>query len=239
MPFPDSDPPLLVLENVSRSFRGPQGEFHAVRDVSLALRAGEVAAITGRSGSGKSTLLNLIAGLDTPTAGRLALDGTDLRALDDAGLTRLRRDRIGLVFQFFNLLSTLTVRENVVLPGRLAGRAGKELNAEADALLGAMGLQHRADATPETLSGGEMQRCAVARALIHRPRLLLADEPTGNLDSSSAEQVLELMLTLPRERGTAVLIVTHSDEVAARADRRFVMSDGALSEGDTVRIQGK
>ena len=227
-PEDSSTNPLLELEGVSRSFQGPNGPFHAVREVSLRLAPGESIAITGRSGSGKSTLLNLIAGLDTPTAGALRLDGVDLRALDDAGLTRLRRDRIGLVFQFFNLLSTLTVRENVVLPGRLAGRPDRALRAEADALLTAMDLLHRADATPETLSGGEMQRCAVARALIHRPRLLLADEPTGNLDTRSAEQVLDLMLTLPRERGTAVLIVTHSEEVAARADRRFTMSDGRL-----------
>ncbi|MBW3624769.1 MAG: ABC transporter ATP-binding protein [Armatimonadetes bacterium] len=220
--------PLLLLEGVSRSFQGPQGPFHAVRDVRLALSPGECVAITGRSGSGKSTLLNLIAGLDAPTSGRLLLDGIDLGALNDAGLTRLRREKIGLVFQFFNLLSTLTVRENVVLPGRLAGRNERELKSDANALLQAMDLSPRADATPETLSGGEMQRCAVARALIHRPRLLLADEPTGNLDTRSAEQVLDLMLTLPRERGTAVLIVTHSAEVAARADRQLVMRDGVL-----------
>jgi putative ABC transport system ATP-binding protein len=224
--------PLLLLDNVSRSFQGPNGPFHAVRDVSLTLAPGECVAITGRSGSGKSTLLNLIAGLDAPTGGRMELDGIDLRRLDDAGLTRLRREKIGLVFQFFNLLSTLTVRENVVLPGRLAGRPPKELRADADALLGAMDLLPRADSTPETLSRAEMQRCAVARALIHRPRLLLADEPTGNLDTRSAKQVLDLLLTRPRERGAAVLIVTHSEEVAGRADRRLTMSDGILAAGD-------
>ena len=229
---PASSAPVLDLHGVSRSFAGPNGPVYAVREVSFTLRAGEYAAVTGRSGSGKSTLLNLIAGLDTPTAGRLLLDGQDLRALEDAGLTRLRREKIGLVFQFFNLLSTLTVRENVMLPGRLARRPERELRADADALLGAMDLLHRADSTPETLSGGEMQRCAVARALVHRPRILLADEPTGNLDSRSAEQVLDLLLSLPRERSASLLLVTHSAEIAARADRRFVMRDGALEESD-------
>jgi putative ABC transport system ATP-binding protein len=224
--------PLLRLQNVSRSFEGPNGPVYAVRDVSMTLAAGECVAITGRSGSGKSTLLNLIAGLDVPTAGTLLLDGRDMRALDDAGLTRLRREKIGLVFQFFNLLSTLSVRENVMLPGRLARRPEQAIRADADALLSAMDLSHRADATPETLSGGEMQRCAVARAPIHRPRLLLADEPTGNLDTRSAEAVLDLMLRLPRERGAALLLVTHSAEVAALADRRLVMSDGILEGGE-------
>jgi putative ABC transport system ATP-binding protein len=224
-----SPDPLLLLENVSRSYDGPNGSFFAVQDVSLSILSGECIAITGRSGSGKSTLLNLIAGLDVPTRGRLLLDGVDMRALDDAGLTRLRREKIGMVFQFFNLLSTLTVRENVMLPGRLARRPLRELEAAADELLAAMDLAHRAKSTPETLSGGEMQRCAVARALIHRPRLLLADEPTGNLDSRSAEQVMELLLRLPRERGTSLLLVTHGEEIASRADRRLVMRDGRLS----------
>jgi len=225
--------PLLLLENVSRSYEGPNGLFHAVKNVSLALQAGEYVAITGRSGSGKSTLLNLIAGLDTPTGGRLLLDNTDLRTMNDAELTRIRRDKIGLVFQFFNLLSTLSVRENVMLPGRLARRNEHELRKRADFLLETMDLTHRADATPETLSGGEMQRCAVARALILNPRLLLADEPTGNLDTRSAEQVLKLMISLPREMGTSLLLVTHSPEVAALADRQLHMTDGEL------RVEGR
>jgi putative ABC transport system ATP-binding protein len=216
------------LENVSRCFDGPNGSIYAVRDVSFSLQEGESLAITGRSGSGKSTLLNLIAGLDVPTEGRIALDGQDLSRLNDDGWTRVRREKIGLVFQFFNLLSTLTVRENVILPGRLARREDRRLREDADALLSAMDLLHRADATPETLSGGEMQRCAVARALIHRPRLLLADEPTGNLDTRSAEQVLSLLMQLPRERGTALILVTHSEETAKRVDRRVTMEDGFL-----------
>jgi len=221
---------LLILDRVSRAFEGPHGAVYAVRDVSMAVCPGEFVAVTGPSGSGKSTLLNLIAGLDTSTGGRILLDGEDLGRLDDSGLTRIRRDTIGLVFQFFNLLSTLTVRENIMLPGRLSRRPERELRKDADDLLRAIDLDHRADATPETLSGGEMQRCAVARALIHRPRLLLADEPTGNLDSRSAEQVLSLMLRLPRARGAALLLVTHSAEIASRADRRFAMRDGALYE---------
>src|SRR5205823_12633106 len=182
----------------------------------------------GRSGSGKSTLLNLIAGIDRPTGGQVWVGDQDLAALDDDALTRLRRERLGIVFQFFNLLTTLDVRENVALPLLLEGVKEREAFARADELLEAVGLTARARSRPATLSGGEMQRAAIARALIHRPALLLADEPTGNLDSRSAAIVLELIARLAAEAGAAVILVTHSAEAAARAERVLEMHDGQL-----------
>ncbi|HEY3284499.1 MAG TPA: ABC transporter ATP-binding protein [Armatimonadota bacterium] len=239
--MPNLQPPrarsVLSLDDVSRSFEGPEGPIQVVSGVSFELPRGATVAITGRSGSGKSTLLNLCAGLDSPTSGRLLVEGEDLDTMGDAQLTLLRRHKVGLVFQFFNLLSTLTLRENVMLPGRLAGRPIAELRREANELLDLMELSHRASSTPEVLSGGEMQRCAVARALIHRPALVLADEPTGNLDSHSAARVLDLLVALPAERGAALLLVTHSPEVAARADRHLRMSDGEISEEDAVAFR--
>jgi len=216
------------LVNLCKSYPAGDQSVHAVNHVSLEASPGERLAIIGRSGSGKSTLLNLIGGLETPTAGEICIAGTNLGALSDDDLTRFRREHIGVVFQFFNLLPTLTVRENVALPGRLAGMPRPDAFARADALLAAVEMTPRADARPHTLSGGERQRTALARALLHEPDLLLADEPTGNLDTRAANQVLELIYGLAAERGATILLVTHSREAAERAGRILEMHDGRL-----------
>jgi putative ABC transport system ATP-binding protein len=197
----------------------------ALRDVSLAVAAGEFVAITGRSGCGKSTLLHLLGGMDLPTSGEIALLGQVTSALDDDALTALRRRAVGFVFQAFHLLPTLTVRENIELPLVLARRPPGARAAEWAA---AVELGPKLDRYPGELSGGEQQRVALARALIHEPALILADEPTGNLDSHSAALVLELLARLSRDRRTAVVMATHSAEAAALADRVVQLADGAL-----------
>jgi putative ABC transport system ATP-binding protein len=229
---------MLQLIDVSKVY---EGGVTAVDHVSLEVPARQFVAVMGRSGSGKSTLLNLIAGIDRPTSGEIRVEERNIAMLDDDALTRLRRERLGIVFQFFNLLTTLDLRENVALPLLLAGE--REAFQRADAMIEAVGLQARARSRPATLSGGEMQRAAIARALVHRPALLLADEPTGNLDSRSAAAVLELMRQLSAEVGTAVLLVTHSAEAAASADQVLEMSDGRLlpdpgqqHRGDAERV---
>lgn len=222
---------MIEVDRVSKVYRTEAGEVFAVRDASLRVGAGEFLAVTGRSGSGKSTLLNLMAGLDTPTSGAIRLEGQDLARMPDGRLTRLRRDRIGVIFQFYNLLPTLTVRENVLLPARLAGRVPPDVRERAEALLDAVELRARADHRPHELSGGEMQRAAVARALIHRPAVVLADEPTGNLDSRAAAAVLDLLVRLCRQEQAAVVMVTHSLEAATLADRHVSMKDGELLVG--------
>jgi putative ABC transport system ATP-binding protein len=228
---------MLRLLNVSKQY---EGDVTAVDRVSLEVGEREFVAIMGRSGSGKSTLLNLIAGIDRPDEGQIWIGDRELTALDDDALTRLRRDRLGIVFQFFNLLTTLDVRENVALPLLLERVAEREAFARSDALIEAVGLTARARSRPATLSGGEMQRAAIARALIHRPALLLADEPTGNLDSRSAAAVLELIRRLSAEAGAAVILVTHSAEAAAVADRVLEMSDGRfVAEGGERRAEGR
>jgi putative ABC transport system ATP-binding protein len=185
-------------------------------------------AIVGPSGSGKSTLLNLLGGLDRPDVGEIVIDGARLSTLDDKALTRLRRDKIGLVFQFFNLLPLLNARENVALPLLLAGAPREQAEQRADELLGLVGLGGRKDHTPDQMSGGEMQRVAVARALSSRPVILLADEPTGNLDSSGGAAVLELLKSAPREQGCALIMVTHDPKAASTADRIVEFKDGKL-----------
>ncbi len=194
--------------------------------VTLEVTAGEVVAVTGPSGSGKSTLLGLIAGLDRPTAGSIALDGVEITRLPEDALARLRRDRIGFVFQAYHLIPTLTALENVAVPLELAGRI--DALQRADALLGAVGLGERAHHYPAQLSGGEQQRVALARAVALRPRLLLADEPTGNLDSSTGAGVVDLLLALNREQGSTLLLVTHDPALAGRAERVVALRDGRI-----------
>jgi putative ABC transport system ATP-binding protein len=195
----------------------------------LNIAAGEYVAIMGESGAGKSTLLNLIAGLDTPDSGRILLDGTDVATLDDAARTQLRRARLGFVFQAFHLLPHLTVERNVALPLALNGVTGREAQLRVDEMLAAVGLSGRGRSVPSELSGGEMQRVAVARALVHKPSLALADEPTGNLDADSAAEVLELLRAqLKRDRAAGIL-VTHSSIAAATTDRLYTLTvNGAL-----------
>ena len=227
--MPPNEPVALELDRVSRSFGTKAGgQRRVLRDVSLGVAAGEVVAIVGRSGSGKSTLLHIAAGVDLPTAGTVRVCGRDLGALTDRERTLLRRDRIGLVFQFFHLLPHLSLRDNVALPDLIAGEPPPRWRARAAELLARVGLAERAGEPVEKLSGGEMQRVAVCRALLRRPALLLADEPTGNLDDAGGALVMELMLRLAREEGSAVVIVTHSREIAAQAGRLLRLHDGAL-----------
>ena len=225
--------PALRFDGVVKAFPSGTGTVRALDGLTLDVWPGGFTAIVGRSGSGKSTLLNLAAGIDTPTSGEVLVDGQPLSRLDDDSLTRLRRDRVGVVYQFFHLLPTLDVRENVALPLLLAGRGEREALAAADARLAEVDLVARAGARPHTLSGGELQRASVARALVHEPALVLADEPTGNLDSRSATQVVELLASLVRRHGATLLMVTLSRDAAAAADRVVTLSDGRVV-GDTL-----
>jgi putative ABC transport system ATP-binding protein len=222
-------PPLLKICGLAKSYAGAAGR-QVLRNISLDIAPGEYIAIMGESGAGKSTLLNLIAGLDTPDAGTIELCGAELAALDDAARTLLRRRAMGFVFQAFHLLPHLTVAQNVALPLALNGFAQKEANARVQRLLQAVGLVERAASRPRELSGGEQQRVAVARALAHGPQLLLADEPTGNLDAESASQVLRLLREQVKAGGGAGILVTHSAAAAATADRACVLSADGLRE---------
>jgi len=221
-------PPALRLRGIERSFR-EGGEIRSVlRGLNLDVPAGEFVALLGPSGSGKSTLLNLIAGIDVPDAGLVEVDGVGVHTLSERQRTLLRRDRMGFIFQFFNLIPTLTVEENLLLSLELAGLASAEGVARARMLLAEVGLAGREHSWPDRLSGGEMQRVALARAVVHRPALVLADEPTGNLDRRTGERVLDLLVSLVRESGTTLIMVTHSEGAAARADRVFELVDGHL-----------
>jgi len=220
---------MLVLDKLAKTYAGARSR-SVLRDVDLALAAGEYIAVMGESGIGKSTLLNLIAGLDTPDAGRIRLDGIDLGGLDDDALTRLRRERMGFVFQAFHVLPYLSLAQNVALPLILNRVAEREAAARAGAMLAAVGLQGREAGMPRELSGGELQRVAIARALVHQPQLLLADEPTGNLDPDSATQVLALLREQVKTRDAACILVTHSQAAAATADRVVILTAQGLRE---------
>jgi putative ABC transport system ATP-binding protein len=218
----------VELRGVSRIYREGEGERIVLRGVDLAIGRGEFAVLVGRSGSGKSTLLNLVSGIDAPTAGEVLIEGTAITRLGERERTLFRRRHIGFIFQFFNLVPTLTVAENLQLPLALIGRDAMAARARVQELLGQVALTDRASSFPDRLSGGEQQRVAVARALAHDPRLVLADEPTGNLDTESAERVLLLLTSLSRARGTTVIVVTHSTEVARLADRVVTLKDGGV-----------
>ncbi len=222
--------PLVELRGLSKSYR--EGEqVHPVLDgIDAAFGRGELVVVMGKSGSGKSTLLNLLAGIDLPTAGEVAIAGVSIGDLGERERTLFRRRRIGFVFQFFNLLPTLTVEENLLLPAELVGLAVREARGRAAELLAAVGLSDRGSSFPELLSGGERQRVAIARALIHDPELLLADEPTGNLDLETGLEVLGLLDRLTRQAGKTMVMATHSREVVGVADRVFKIEGGRLVE---------
>jgi ABC-type lipoprotein export system ATPase subunit len=220
--------PTLSFRRVSKFYPGDGGGRFALRDVSFEVPQGRAVAITGRSGSGKSTLLHLAAGIDVPTEGSISLLGRDLAALSERERTLQRRDQVGLIFQFFYLLPHLTVRENVALPEMIAGGRRSDFEPRVLELLGRVGLADRAEDNVQKLSGGEMQRVAICRALLRRPRLLLADEPTGNLDDDSGREVIDLLLELTAESRATLLLVTHSLELAALADQAWRLHSGVL-----------
>ena len=226
---------MIRLEGVSKGYLEAGRTRRVLRAVDLEVARGGFVCVTGRSGSGKSTLLNVISGIDTPDAGRVIVDGVDLAALAERERTLHRRRHMGFVFQFFNLVPTLSVIENVRMPLDLNGRQDR---GAAAGWLERVGLAERARSFPDTLSGGEQQRVAIARALAHDPALLLADEPTGNLDAHTGERVLTLLTELCRERGTTLLVVSHSEEVVRRADRVLVLDDGQLTAPDGVPPDG-
>jgi putative ABC transport system ATP-binding protein len=217
---------VIQLRGVSKTVPSGTGQLTILHPLDLAIAAGRVAAITGASGSGKSTLLGLIAGLDAPSSGEILIDGVDITRLDEDALARLRGSRIGFVFQFFHLLPSLTAFENVLVPIEIAG--GANAAARADALLAEVGLTDRRHHYPAQLSGGEQQRVAIARALANDPPLLLADEPTGNLDSTTGRHVIDLLLQIHRARNTTLVLVTHDPEVAAIADQTIALRDGRV-----------
>jgi len=219
---------VVRLDHVSKEYVRGRATVPALRDVSLEVPPGRFCALTGPSGCGKSTLLNLVAGLDLPTAGEICLAGRSTRGFTDADWTRARRELIGMVFQAFHLIPGLTAAENVALPLLLRGEAGHRVRKRVEECLDLVGLRHRARHRPGELSGGEQQRIAIARALAPGPRLILADEPTGNLDSKNGEEVVALLRSLPERSGQTVLLATHSETAAARADCRFAMKDGRL-----------
>ncbi len=216
--------PAVHVENVRRVY----GAVTALDSVSFTLAEGEFAAITGPSGCGKSTLLNLLGGLDTPTSGHIVAGGVPLHEAGEAELTAYRRHTLGIVFQFFNLLPAMTVAENVELPLLLRGDTPRTTRARVDEMLALVGMDHRREHFPNQLSGGEMQRVAIARALAGRPRILLADEPTGNLDSGNAARVCETLAKIASQKIATMIIVTHSDAVAQLAPRRIHMLDGKI-----------
>ncbi|MBK9315852.1 MAG: ABC transporter ATP-binding protein [Acidobacteria bacterium] len=221
---------VLSVENVRKIYNGGETPVEAVRGVSLDMPAGDFVALMGPSGCGKSTLLHLCGAMDRPTSGRVLIDHIDISQLNDDRLTAFRRRQIGFVFQFFNLLPTLTVIENISLPLSLDGKNADAAEDSARNLAERVGLSHRLGHYPQQLSGGEMQRAAIARAAVHKPALLITDEPTGNLDSENGALVLRLLCELNQELGITILMATHSEETATRAKRIVRMRDGRVSK---------
>jgi putative ABC transport system ATP-binding protein len=231
----DPPTPLITLRGVTKTYREGGAERLVLRSVDATICRGELCVLIGRSGSGKSTLLNLIGGIDVPTAGDIAVDGLSLARAGEASRTLFRRRHVGFVFQFFNLIPTLTVEENLRLPLELNGQRGDDATARVRSLLAEVGLAERGPAFPEELSGGEQQRVAVARALVHEPSLVLADEPTGNLDLETGRQVIDLLDRLTRRAGRTMVMATHSPEVVGLADRIFRLQNGRLVDAPVAR----
>ena len=221
---------FITIRNLRKSYTEGDDQRTIFADLTLDIARGAFVALLGQSGSGKSTLLNLLGGIDLPDAGQIRIDGRTLTDLGEVERTRFRRRHVGFVFQFHNLIPTLTVQENLLLPLELNGLATPEQQDRALALLDNVGLGNRRHSFPERLSGGEQQRLAIARALVHGPALLLADEPTGNLDATTGERILELLLKLHRQEAVTIVMVAHSREVAARADRALYLELGHVQE---------
>ena len=219
---------VLSAHHVSRTYHAGEAPVSAVADVSLDVARGEFVALVGPSGCGKSTLLHLCGAMEVPTSGQVTLDGLRLDQLGEEALTKVRRERLGFVFQFFNLLPTLTLLENIALPLMLAGRGRDQAFSRAEPWAVRLGLGHRLSHRPSQLSGGEMQRAAIARAVVHGPVLVIADEPTGNLDSTTGQRILEALVELNREHGLTLLLATHAADVAAAAHRVVHMRDGRI-----------
>jgi len=220
---------MIELVEVTKIYRLGSQQVTALDRVSLEIPRGEFLAITGPSGCGKSTLINLLGGLDVPTSGKVIIEGVNLAEMDDARLTRFRRERVGIIFQFFNLIPILDVRENVALPFLIKGMPAKEANERTTDLLRMVGLLERQNHHAQEISGGEMQRAAIARALINDPDIILADEPTGNLDSRAGRKILEVLSRLKTDLGKTVVLATHSIDAAQFADRQLMMRDGRLN----------
>ena len=218
--------PVISVSHLKRGFKSGSGSITVLKDISLTVNRGEFVAVMGASGSGKSTLLNVLGGLLAPDSGTVTVDGMDLGSMSDASLTVYRRDRVGFIFQMFNLVGTLNVEENILLPSLAGGR--KVASAALDAMIEKVGLSQRRHAMPDTLSGGEQQRVAIARALVSGPALVLADEPTGNLDSENTRLMGDLFRDLHRAQGCAFVLVTHAPDVAMWADRVVVLKDGSI-----------
>ena len=218
--------PVISVTRLKRSFKSGSEDIAVLKDISLTVNQGEFVAVMGASGSGKSTLLNVLGGLLPPDSGTVTVDGLDLGSMSDAALTVYRRDRVGFIFQMFNLVGTLNVEENILLPSLAGGK--KVASSTLDAMSEKVGLSHRRHAMPDTLSGGEQQRVAIARALVSGPALVLADEPTGNLDSENTRLMGDLFRDLHRTQGCAFVLVTHAPDVAMWADRVIVLKDGRI-----------
>lgn len=221
--------PVLVAEDLQKTYTSGDARVTALAGVSFAVEPGDFVALMGPSGCGKSTLLHLCGAMDRASAGRVTLNGRNLATLGDDDLTHVRREQVGFVFQFFNLLPTLAIGDNIALPCLLSGMKGDEADARAKSLAERVGIAHRLSHFPQQVSGGEMQRAAIARALVHQPALLVADEPTGNLDSDNGARVLALLSELNREMGITVLLATHSADVADAATRVLRMRDGKFA----------
>jgi lipoprotein-releasing system ATP-binding protein len=225
----DATSPMLLARNLHKTYTIGRSQLEVLRGIDLTVERGEFLALRGASGAGKSTLLHLLGGLDLPNEGEILFDGEDLRKLSSSALARLRNKRVGFVFQAYHLLPELSALENVILPARMARLGAEEAETRARDLLGKVGLAKRIEHRPSELSGGEQQRVAIARALVNHPDLILADEPTGNLDSRTGDEIIQLLYTLRAERQATFIMATHSADIAARAPRVIELVDGQLA----------